>query len=210
MHCPAALRHHAADGQLRAATLAASTHREQRLYPAVYSSSIHYDFPCRTCPSSANTFASGAYTSPLSGHLCSTNPSHLYVCIIQSTPISCAHPSVRTAHHSRTQCLARALLRLCGAGRYTPRGRGRFGNSHFIEHLSFKGTTHRRACHIVNGLERVQVATFNAYTTKQETILYATVRTISNGQPTCSPTLCFLHSTLSASRNGHGSRGNLR
>lgn len=48
------------------------------------------------------------------------------------------------------------------------------GMAHFIEHLSFKGTTHRRACHIVNGLERVG-GDLNAYTTKQETVYYATV-----------------------------------
>ena len=29
------------------------------------------------------------------------------------------------------------------------------GMAHFIEHMTFKGTQHRRACHITNGLERV-------------------------------------------------------
>lgn len=48
------------------------------------------------------------------------------------------------------------------------------GMAHFIEHMTFKGTAHRRACHITNGLERVG-GDLNAYTTKQETVYYATV-----------------------------------
>lgn len=48
------------------------------------------------------------------------------------------------------------------------------GMAHFIEHMSFKGTAHRRAIHITNGLERVG-GDLNAYTTKQETVYYATV-----------------------------------
>lgn len=48
------------------------------------------------------------------------------------------------------------------------------GMAHFIEHMSFKGTKRRRPCHIVNGLERVG-GELNAYTTKQETVYYATV-----------------------------------
>ena len=46
--------------------------------------------------------------------------------------------------------------------------------AHFIEHVTFKGTERRRACHITNGLERVG-GDLNAYTTKQETVYYATV-----------------------------------
>ena len=46
--------------------------------------------------------------------------------------------------------------------------------AHFIEHNTFKGTERRRACHITNGLERVG-GDLNAYTTKQETVYYATV-----------------------------------
>lgn len=48
------------------------------------------------------------------------------------------------------------------------------GMAHFIEHNTFKGTKRRRACHITNGLERVG-GDLNAYTTKQETVYYATV-----------------------------------
>lgn len=49
-----------------------------------------------------------------------------------------------------------------------------FGMAHFIEHLSFKGTENRKAYNISNGLERVG-GDLNAYTTKQETIYYATI-----------------------------------
>lgn len=48
------------------------------------------------------------------------------------------------------------------------------GMAHFIEHLSFKGTEHRRAYHISNGLERVG-GDLNAFTNKQETVYYAAV-----------------------------------
>lgn len=48
------------------------------------------------------------------------------------------------------------------------------GMAHFIEHMSFKGTQRRRACHITNGLEKVG-GDLNAYTTKQEVVYYATV-----------------------------------
>lgn len=48
------------------------------------------------------------------------------------------------------------------------------GMAHFIEHVTFKGTERRRACHITNGLERVG-GDLNAYTTKQETVYYSTV-----------------------------------
>ncbi len=48
------------------------------------------------------------------------------------------------------------------------------GMAHLCEHLTFKGTERRRACHIANGLERVG-GDLNAYTSKQETVYYATV-----------------------------------
>ena len=49
---------------------------------------------------------------------------------------------------------------------------GRHGLAHFVEHLIFKGTTHRRAWHILNRMERVG-GELNAYTTKEYTLLYA-------------------------------------
>ncbi len=48
------------------------------------------------------------------------------------------------------------------------------GMAHFLEHITFKGTARRRACHIINGLERVG-GELNAFTTKQETVFTATV-----------------------------------
>ena len=50
------------------------------------------------------------------------------------------------------------------------------GMAHFVEHLLFKGTKHRRSWHIINGLERVG-GQLDAYTTKEETYIYTTVPT---------------------------------
>ena len=47
------------------------------------------------------------------------------------------------------------------------------GVAHFIEHSLFKGTTHRRAHHILNRIDGVG-GELNAFTTKEETCLYAT------------------------------------
>lgn len=52
-------------------------------------------------------------------------------------------------------------------------GDGRHGLAHFVEHTIFKGTTHRRAWHIINRMEAVG-GELNAYTTKEDTTLYAT------------------------------------
>lgn len=46
------------------------------------------------------------------------------------------------------------------------------GIAHFIEHTIFKGTTKRRAYHILNRLESVG-GDLNAYTSKEETSIYA-------------------------------------
>jgi predicted Zn-dependent peptidase len=46
------------------------------------------------------------------------------------------------------------------------------GLAHFIEHALFKGTKKRKAFHILNRLEAVG-AELNAYTTKEETCIYA-------------------------------------
>ena len=48
------------------------------------------------------------------------------------------------------------------------------GMAHFMEHMSFKGTTHRRAHHIARYLESVG-GDLNAFTSKQETVFCATV-----------------------------------
>ncbi|MGB8358610.1 MAG: pitrilysin family protein [Bacteroidales bacterium] len=46
------------------------------------------------------------------------------------------------------------------------------GIAHFIEHMLFKGTTHRKAYHILSRLEDVG-GELNAYTTKEETAIHA-------------------------------------
>jgi predicted Zn-dependent peptidase len=48
------------------------------------------------------------------------------------------------------------------------------GMAHFIEHMLFKGTDKRRSGHIINRLEHVG-GELNAYTSKEETVVYATV-----------------------------------
>ena len=47
-----------------------------------------------------------------------------------------------------------------------------FGMAHFIEHMLFKGTKKRKSAHIINRLENVG-GELNAYTSKEETIVYA-------------------------------------
>lgn len=49
---------------------------------------------------------------------------------------------------------------------------GQFGLAHFVEHTIFKGTTHRKAWHILNRMENVG-GELNAYTTKENTMLYS-------------------------------------
>jgi predicted Zn-dependent peptidase len=48
------------------------------------------------------------------------------------------------------------------------------GMAHFIEHMLFKVTEKRRSSHIINRLENVG-GELNAYTSKEETVVYATV-----------------------------------
>lgn len=47
-----------------------------------------------------------------------------------------------------------------------------FGLAHLVEHTIFKGTAHRRACHVRNRMEVVG-GELNAFTTKEETVLYS-------------------------------------
>ena len=46
------------------------------------------------------------------------------------------------------------------------------GLAHFVEHMLFKGTTRRRAWHILNRMENVG-GDLNAYTNKEETVVYS-------------------------------------
>lgn len=48
------------------------------------------------------------------------------------------------------------------------------GMAHFIEHMLFKGTEKRRSGHIINRLENVG-GELNAFTSKEETVIYAAV-----------------------------------
>ena len=47
-----------------------------------------------------------------------------------------------------------------------------YGYAHFVEHLLFKGTSKRKAWHILNRMENVG-GELNAYTTKEETFVYS-------------------------------------
>jgi predicted Zn-dependent peptidase len=49
---------------------------------------------------------------------------------------------------------------------------GESGLAHFVEHLLFKGTTKRKAWHILNRMENVG-GELNAYTTKEDTFVYS-------------------------------------
>ena len=51
---------------------------------------------------------------------------------------------------------------------------GEEGLAHFCEHMTFKGTRHRRAWHILNCLESVG-GDLNAFTNKETTVFYAAV-----------------------------------
>lgn len=51
------------------------------------------------------------------------------------------------------------------------------GMAHFVEHLLFKGTKKRRGFHIINRLETIG-GSLDAYTTKEETFIYAAIPTI--------------------------------
>ena len=46
------------------------------------------------------------------------------------------------------------------------------GIAHFCEHMMFKGTQHRKPCHIINRMEAVG-GDLNAYTNKEATVVYA-------------------------------------
>ena len=51
---------------------------------------------------------------------------------------------------------------------------GEEGMAHFCEHVSFKGTEHRKAWHIINCLESVG-GDLNAFTNKEDTVYYSSV-----------------------------------
>lgn len=49
-----------------------------------------------------------------------------------------------------------------------------YGMAHFVEHMLFKGTQKRKSMQIINYLEHVG-GELNAYTSKEETVIYATI-----------------------------------
>jgi predicted Zn-dependent peptidase len=73
--------------------------------------------------------------------------------------------------HLRTNNLVAHLGLLAGTGSRDEE-ETEHGMAHLVEHMIFKGTRKRRAYHIISRLEDVG-GEINAYTTKEETCIYA-------------------------------------
>lgn len=71
---------------------------------------------------------------------------------------------------------------------------GEEGMAHFCEHMTFKGTTRRRAWHVRNCLESVG-GNLNAYTNKEDTVYYATIQKEHLGRAIDLLTDIVFHST---------------
>ena len=69
------------------------------------------------------------------------------------------------------------------------------GMAHFVEHLIFKGTRKRRAWHILNRMENVG-GDLNAYTNKEETVIYSAFLTEHFGRAFELLTDIVFHSTF--------------
>lgn len=69
------------------------------------------------------------------------------------------------------------------------------GMAHFVEHLMFKGTTRRNATQVINRLENVG-GQMDAYTTKEDTYVYATVPAEYSGRALELLADVVLHSTF--------------
>lgn len=69
------------------------------------------------------------------------------------------------------------------------------GMAHFVEHLIFKGTRKRKAWHILNRMENVG-GDLNAYTNKEETVVYAAFLTEHFGRALELLTDIVFHSTF--------------
>jgi predicted Zn-dependent peptidase len=77
---------------------------------------------------------------------------------------------IRMVHHTTTGAVAHCgVIINAGSRDELP---GEHGMAHFIEHMLFKGTAHRKAYHILSRLEDVG-GELNAYTTKEETAIHA-------------------------------------
>jgi predicted Zn-dependent peptidase len=77
---------------------------------------------------------------------------------------------IRLVHHPVPGNVAHCGI-FIGAGTRDEKAR-EHGIAHFIEHTIFKGTEKRNVFHVLNRLENVG-ADLNAYTTKEETVIYA-------------------------------------
>ena len=71
---------------------------------------------------------------------------------------------------------------------------GEEGLAHFCEHMTFKGTTHRRAWNIINRLEQVG-GDLNAFTNKEDTTYYAAILKAHVGRAIDLLTDMVFHST---------------
>lgn len=78
---------------------------------------------------------------------------------------------LRVVVENRPSAIAHCGIVVCGGTRHEDAADS--GMAHFMEHMSFKGTEHRHAHHIARYLESVG-GDLNAFTTKQETVFYAT------------------------------------
>jgi len=77
---------------------------------------------------------------------------------------------IRLIHHQTTSQVAYCGMIIHAGSR--DESREEHGLAHFIEHVLFKGTAKRKAYHILSRLEDVG-GELNAYTTKEETCVYA-------------------------------------
>lgn len=82
------------------------------------------------------------------------------------------HNGIRIAHRRVKSPVAHCCI-MVNAGTRDERDE-EHGLAHFIEHVLFKGTKKRKAFHIMSRLEDVG-GELNAYTTKEETVVHATV-----------------------------------
>lgn len=74
------------------------------------------------------------------------------------------------------------------------------GMAHFVEHLIFKGTKKRKAWHILNRMENVG-GDLNAYTNKEETVIYSAFLTEHFGRAFELLTDIVFHSTFRSGRS---------
>lgn len=97
----------------------------------------------------------------------------MYVCRMNEQFVHRLSNGLRLLHVRSTGSPVAHCGLLIGAGTREETG-GLEGLAHFIEHCLFKGTRKRKSFHILNRLEVVG-GELNAYTTKEETCLHASV-----------------------------------